>query len=167
MHSPPPSAPDRSRRRLTLGASAALAGLAAPAWAVSRGLVPMTDGPFYPPRAWREQWTDWDADLSRVQRGGRVLEARGEHLGLELRLVDARGRALDATEVEIWQCDTMAVYHHPGVRVADGQRDAGFQGFGSASSDADGLGALSHHPASDLPWAHAAHPHQAAPGRVR
>ncbi len=98
----------------------------------------MTDGPFYPPRAWREQWTDWDADLSRVQRGGQVLQARGEHLGLELRLVDTKGRALDATEVEIWQCDAMAVYHHPGVRVADGQRDAGFQGFGSARSDADG-----------------------------
>jgi protocatechuate 3,4-dioxygenase, beta subunit len=77
------------RRRVTLGTMAALSMLAAPALAGSRRTVAeMTDGPFYPPRAWREQWADRDADLSRVQRDGRTLVARGEHLGLELRLAD-------------------------------------------------------------------------------
>ena len=75
----------------------------------------MTDGPFYPPRAWREQWSDWDADLSRVQRDGRTLVARGEHLGLALQLADTQGRIIDGAEVEIWQCDVLAAYRHPGV----------------------------------------------------
>ena len=45
-----------------------------------RAIARMTDGPFYPPRSWRERWSDWDADLTRVQRGARVLQARGELL---------------------------------------------------------------------------------------
>ena len=98
----------------------------------------MTDGPFYPPRAWREQWTDWDADLSRVQRDGRTLVARGEHLGLELQLADANGRVVDGAEVEIWQCDVLAAYRHPGVRLVAGQYDEGFQGFGASRSERDG-----------------------------
>jgi len=127
------------RRRFALGAGAALSTLAWPALASSRrAIATMTDGPFYPPRAWREQWADWDADLSRVQRDGRTLVARGEHLGLELQLVDVNGRAIDGAEVEIWQCDAMAVYRHPGVRVVEGQFDPGFQGFGATRSTADG-----------------------------
>ena len=52
--------------------------------------------------------------------------------------MDGKGRRLDGAEVEVWQCDAMAVYHQPNVRVADGRRDPGFQGFGAARSDADG-----------------------------
>jgi protocatechuate 3,4-dioxygenase beta subunit len=98
----------------------------------------MTDGPFYPPRTWREQWSDWDADLSRVQRGSQVLVARGEHLGLALQVADLNGRSIDGAEVEIWQCDVLAAYRHPGVTPAAGQWDEGFQGFGSSRSDARG-----------------------------
>jgi protocatechuate 3,4-dioxygenase beta subunit len=98
----------------------------------------MTDGPFYPPRAWREQWADWDADLSRVQRDGRTLTARGEHMGLALQLADINGRVIDGAEVEIWQCDVLAAYRHPGVRQAAGQYDEAFQGFGAARSGGDG-----------------------------
>jgi hypothetical protein len=35
----------------------------------------MTEGPFYPQPAWRARGPfagDWDADLTRVTRGGRV-----------------------------------------------------------------------------------------------
>ena len=125
------------RRRFTLGAGAAL--LAWPALASSRrSLAAMTDGPFYPPRAWREQWSDWDADLSRVQRGGRTLIAKGEHLGLELRLVDTQGRVIDGAEVEIWQCDVLAAYRHPRVRQVAGSYDEAFQGFGASRSGRDG-----------------------------
>ncbi|MEO7853250.1 MAG: intradiol ring-cleavage dioxygenase [Rubrivivax sp.] len=125
------------RRQLLLGAGAAV--LALPAWtATGRTLAPMTDGPFYPPRAWREQWSDWDADLSRVQRDGRVLLARGETLGLELLLADTRGQRIDGAEVEIWQCDALQAYRHPGVAPVAGSYDAGFQGFGSSRSDTQG-----------------------------
>jgi len=128
-----------ARRRFASAAAAAFACLAMPALAGSqRAMARMTDGPFYPPRAWREQWTDWDADLSRVQRDTGVLSARGEHLGLELQLVDTKGRAVDGVEFEIWQCDALAAYHHPGVRLAAGQYDAGFQGFGASRSDREG-----------------------------
>ena len=133
------STPKPGRRRFTLGVGAALSVVAWPALASSRrSVAAMTDGPFYPPRAWREQWSDWDADLSRVQRDGRTLSARGEHLGLELRLADVNGRAIDGAEVEIWQCDALAVYRHPRVRRVAGQYDEGFQGFGATRSGADG-----------------------------
>jgi protocatechuate 3,4-dioxygenase beta subunit len=134
MQSRPVSSP--SRRRLALAGAAMLA---CPAMASSRRVVaPMTDGPFYPPRAWREQWSDWDADLSRVQRDGRTAVARGEHLGLELQLEDTNGRAIDGAEVEIWQCDVFATYRHPGVRLTTGQYDEDFQGFGTSRADRDG-----------------------------
>ncbi|MDP1532069.1 MAG: intradiol ring-cleavage dioxygenase [Rubrivivax sp.] len=126
-----------THRRQLLAAAAAL--VAAPALASSRRmLAPMTDGPFYPPRAWRERWADWDADLSRVERDGRVLHARGEHLGLEAVVVDTRNRVIDGAEVEIWQCDALAAYRHPGVSQQPGRFDDGFQGFGAARSDRQG-----------------------------
>jgi protocatechuate 3,4-dioxygenase beta subunit len=125
------------RRQLLLGAGAA--ALALPTWAASRRTAAsMTDGPFYPPRAWREQWSDWDADLARVQHDGRVLQARGELLGLELQLADTGGRRIDGAEVEIWQCDVLQAYRHPGVAAAPGSFDAGFQGFGASRTDAQG-----------------------------
>ncbi|MBA4175776.1 MAG: intradiol ring-cleavage dioxygenase [Leptothrix sp. (in: Bacteria)] len=123
---------------MLLGAAAMLA---APARA-RRAMASMTDGPFYPPRAWREAWPDQDADLSRVRTGGRVLQARGEHLGLEIALVDTDGRAIDGADVEIWQCDALAAYRHPGVPAAGGRFDPGFQGFGATRSSAQGLARL-------------------------
>ncbi len=125
------------RRLLLLGAAATLA---APVLASSRrALVTMTDGPFYPPRAWRAAWPDQDADLSRVQRGDRVLQARGEHLGLELLLADTNGRVIDGADVEIWQCDALAAYRHPRIPAPPGSFDEGFQGFGATRSGAKGI----------------------------
>jgi protocatechuate 3,4-dioxygenase beta subunit len=131
----------QSRRRLALALASAAVGAAMPALANSRraALPSMTDGPFYPPRAWRSQRSDWDADLTRIARpGAPPLVARGEHLGLSLRVVDTDDRLVDDAEVEIWQCDALATYHHPGVRSAPDRIDAGFQGFGAARSDARG-----------------------------
>ncbi len=128
------------------GTAAAAAAVAAPALASSRReravLAPMTDGPFYPPRAWRERWPDWDADLTRVQRDGVTAPARGEHLGLEAVVVDARDRLIDGAEIEIWQCDALQAYHHPGVAPEPGRFDPGFAGFGATRSDARGQARL-------------------------
>ena len=163
-----PSNPAPARRQLVIGGAATLLSLlAAPALASSRRTVaPMTDGPFYPARAWREQWQDWDADLSRVQRGGRVLEARGEHLGLELRLADTDGRAIDGAEAEIWECAVLAAYRHPRVPQTAGSFDEGFQGFGASRSAGDGT--VRFRSIRPVPTrAHAAHPHQAAACELR
>lgn len=141
--SPPRTA---ARRRLLVASAAALA-LPALNVLASRpaAMAPMTDGPFYPSPSWRSRGPltgDWDADLTRVQRGGRVLVARGEHLGLELLVADADGRSIDGVAVEIWQCDALAQYRHPRVALQDGAWDDGFQGFGEARSGRDGRLAL-------------------------
>lgn len=126
--------------KLTGPLAAAAALMSAPALASSRrALAPMTEGPFYPPRAWRERWEDWDADLTRVQQGGQVLQAQGEVLGLQAVVADSQGRLVDGAEVEIWQCDSFAHYRHPRVPVVAGRHDPGFQGLGSSRSDAQGV----------------------------
>jgi len=135
-----------SRRSLVLAAAAT--GLAGTGLATfgqhgtGRAPLPsMTDGPFYPPRRWRERQSnagDWDADLTRVRRGAHTLEARGEHLALLASVVDTGGRPVDGAEVEIWQCDALAAYHHPHTRAAVDTIDPGFQGFGAAVSDRQG-----------------------------
>ncbi|MBL8316763.1 MAG: intradiol ring-cleavage dioxygenase [Burkholderiaceae bacterium] len=128
-----------TRRVAIAGLTAVAAALALPALASSRrALARMTDGPFYPPRKWREAWPDQDADLSRVQRGERVLTAQGEHLGLEGSVVDTQGRAIDGAEVEIWQCDAFAHYRHPNTEPTNDRVDEGFQGFGATRSAAAG-----------------------------
>jgi protocatechuate 3,4-dioxygenase beta subunit len=132
--------PARTRRRLLL------AGLTLPGWVgaaeLQRVLAPMTDGPFYPPGGWRARNPlndgDWDADLTQVRRSGHTVTARGEHLALALRVIDRQGRAIDRAEVEIWQCDALAQYRHPGVAAEPGRFDPGFQGFGAARSGSDG-----------------------------
>ncbi|GAP35059.1 dioxygenase family protein [Piscinibacter sakaiensis] len=129
-------APQRRRLLLGAGAGAGAALLALPRPLRAAGLPPMTEGPFYPSVAWRARALDWDADLTRVERGGRVLQAQGEALDLGGRIVDARGRAVDGAAVEIWQCDVHGSYRHPdgaGERI-----DEGFQGFGATRSDAAG-----------------------------
>lgn len=136
---PPDSVLHPARRRLLI---AGLGGLALPTTAAAadsrRVLAPMTEGPFYPPARWRGRDDDWDADLTRVRRNGQGQAARGEHLDLRLAVVDTRGRAIDGTEVEIWQCDALAAYRHPSVAAEPGRFDPGFQGFGAARSAADG-----------------------------
>jgi protocatechuate 3,4-dioxygenase beta subunit len=130
------------RKLLTATVSGACASLALPALASSRrALAAMTDGPFYPPSRWRESGPlkgDWDADLTRVERAGRVQTARGEHLGLLLRLADTKDRVVDNAQIEVWQCDVQAQYRHPSVDLSDGAYDPGFQGFGAARSGSDG-----------------------------
>lgn len=127
-------------RRDLLGAAIGTAAwLAAPALASPRrALAAMTEGPFYPPRAWREHWPDRDADLTRIGRGDGVRLAQGEHLGLAGLVVDSDGRVIDGAEVEIWQCDALRHYRHPSTEPAAGPLDEAFQGFGRTLSAAGG-----------------------------
>lgn len=109
-----------------------------PAWAAARrALVEMTDGPFYPPPAYRVQRVDWDADLTTVQSAsGAPARARGDYLDLYGSVVDGDGTSVDRCVVEIWQCDAEGSYRHP--RGGGARIDPGFQGFGSTVSDARG-----------------------------
>jgi protocatechuate 3,4-dioxygenase beta subunit len=140
-----------SRRQLLRSATAGTAWLALPALASSRrAIAPMTDGPFYPPRAWRERWSDWDADLTRVEQAGATRVAKGEHLGLEGRVIDTAGRAIDGATVEIWQCDALRHYRHPSTEPTMDPVDDAFQGFGSTQSGA--LGAFRFRTIKPVPY---------------
>jgi len=127
------------RRVLRCVAAGAAVALAAPALASSRrALAGMTDGPFYPPRSWRERWSDWDADLTRVPHAGSNRVAQGEHLGLEGRVIDVDERVIDGATVEIWQCDAVGHYRHPSTEPTTERVDEAFQGFGATRSEAQG-----------------------------
>lgn len=139
MHPKPPHR--LTRRRVLRGAGAAIAVLGFPAIAASRDALPrMTDGPFYPPLAYRARAIDWDANLTIVRArdpdGQPRAPAAGEHLDLYGTVQDSASRPVDAAALEIWQCDAYGSYRHP--RGAADRVDAGFQGFGSTRSDARG-----------------------------
>ncbi len=119
------------------GTAAASVALPSRAQSVRLKLPPVTEGPFYPPLRWRAQHSDWDADLTQVRLKGQTLVAQGEHMGLDLRVVDAQGQPVDRLEFEIWQCDVNSVYRHPSERNED-RMDKGFQGFGLALTNAQG-----------------------------
>ena len=130
--------PGARRRHLLFALASGAVGLGAPRVARATGLPPMTEGPFYPPADWRARQLDWDADLTRVDRAGAGTPARasGEWLDVGGQVVDARGRAGDRAEVEIWQCDIFGSYRHP--RGAGSRVDDAFQGYGATRSDAQG-----------------------------
>jgi protocatechuate 3,4-dioxygenase beta subunit len=139
----PPPVPTR-RRLIHYALGMTAAALASPPLAARAATVlpSIAEGPFYPTPAWRERGPfagDWDADLTRVKRAGRERLAEGEHLGLELRLVDAAGRVLDGAIVEIWQCDSWGRYRHPRDGADPTDVDEGFQGYGQARVGADGV----------------------------
>ena len=128
-----------NRRRMLHWAMTAAATVAMPVLASSRrAIARMTDGPFYPPRSWRERWSDWDADLTRVQHAASGLVAQGEHLGLEGRVLDTAERAIDGATIAIWQCDAVGHYRHPSTEPTVDAVDEAFQGFGATRSEAQG-----------------------------
>jgi protocatechuate 3,4-dioxygenase beta subunit len=120
-------------RRLLLGSAAALGAAAAiPVFAQTR-LVPTppsTEGPFYP------QSFPLDADADLAQVAGRAGRARGQVVYLAGKLVTPDGRPIGGAQVEIWQCDAGGVYHHVGS--ASRGADPNFQGYGKATTAADG-----------------------------
>jgi protocatechuate 3,4-dioxygenase beta subunit len=114
---------------MNAGLAAVTPLIATPALADDRPPTPrMTEGPFYPNSFPR----DMDADLTRVE--GRAAAAQGTLLEVSGRVVDRAGKPRAGARVEIWQCDATGSYHHVGGSVGD----ENFQGFGFASTDAQG-----------------------------
>lgn len=127
-------------RRLGPGRRRALRALAASvlvpsmfARAQTAGLAPtpsQPEGPFYP----TSFPTDRDADLTQI--AGRAAKALGTPLYFAGRVLARDGRPLAGAAVELWQCDVHGRYHHAGD---DGvPRDDNFQGYGVATTDAEG-----------------------------
>lgn len=122
----------RLARRTFLGTSAGLMSIGTlPACAAGLPITPaQAEGPFYP----LELPLDHDNDLVQVE--GRTEPAAGAVLNLGGRVLGADGRPAPGLRVEIWQCDALGVYHHPGDRR--GPADPNFQGFGHTIADNQG-----------------------------
>ncbi len=129
-----------SRHRFASGRRLALQGLVALALS-PRGLASaqpvalaptpaQPEGPFYP----KTFPADRDADLTQV--AGRAGTAQGTLLYFSGRVLGRDGRPMAGTVVELWQCDTYGRYHHAGDDGAP--RDDNFQGYGAATTDAQG-----------------------------
>ena len=120
------------RRTLRLLAGAGLLSIA-PAGAQPVALIPtpsQPEGPFYP----KTLPADRDSDLTQIV--GRASRARGTPLYLSGRTLARDRRPLEHATVELWQCDVHGRYHHAGD---DGlPRDDNFQGYGAATTDAEG-----------------------------
>lgn len=110
-------------RTLVSGALAATELIATPA---------QTEGPFYP--------TDWggDADNDLVRVGGEAAQAQGQITHILGRVLDTSGNPILGAAIEIWQCDSTGIYRHPRDTHGFGNRDAGFQGRGRATTDPRG-----------------------------
>jgi protocatechuate 3,4-dioxygenase beta subunit len=66
---------------------------------------------------------------------GREDFASGQVSYITGRVTDRAGQRIDGARVEIWQCDSKGVYHHPRHR---GSPDEDFQGFGALATNRDG-----------------------------
>lgn len=121
-----------SRRHAIVGAGAVV-GFSATAGA--QRLVPTSSqdlGPFYP----LVRPVDHDADLTRIK--GRNGVAAGQPMHLIGRVVDARGNPVRGAMVDLWQCNAVGRYAHPGDRANPAALDPNFQGFARLASDRDG-----------------------------
>ncbi len=129
--------PERTPRRLGALSLTALLVVGTAASTVSQSDDPLVltpaqaEGPYYPV----EIPADHDADLTVIE--GAEASAAGETLVLEGTLLRADGSPIEAAVVEIWQTDAFGVYLHPDDPGFSG-RDSAFQGFGSATTDAEG-----------------------------
>ena len=120
-----------SRRHVLVGA-AAVTGVSA---AQAPKLIATSSqdmGPFYP----LQRPADHDADLTRVK--GRSGTATGQPIRMQCRIVDARGNPLRGARIDLWQCNAVGRYAHPGDRANPAALDPDFQGFARLVSDRNG-----------------------------
>ena len=122
---------DANRRRALVLIGASLVLPATPVLAADHRPTPrMTEGPFYPTSFPK----DVDADLTRI--AGKPGVAAGTILDASGRIMDRTGKPLAHAKLELWQCDNQGHYHHVGDAQPAG--DEHFQGFGVATTDAEG-----------------------------
>ncbi|MEO8676940.1 MAG: intradiol ring-cleavage dioxygenase [Casimicrobiaceae bacterium] len=122
-----------ARRRALAVLGCVLCGTVTSAPRAQKSLRPtpsQTEGPFYP----RTIPADRDADLTQV--AGQGTPAQGTRLYFAGRVVTRDGIAHAGATIELWQCDVFGRYHHAGDEGSP--RDDGFQGYGVATTDADG-----------------------------
>ena len=91
-----------------------------------------TEGPFYP-----VEWAG-DADNDLVQVTGEDRSALGTVTHISGRVSDVLGVGIAGASVEIWQCDSKGVYHHPRDLGWFRKIDQTFQGRGRCATDAKG-----------------------------
>jgi protocatechuate 3,4-dioxygenase alpha subunit len=75
----------------------------------------------------------------------------GERIELVLRLHDVEGAVIPDGLLEIWQANSHGRYNHPDDR-RNLPLDAGFEGFGRASTDLDGCSHFSTVKPGRVPW---------------
>jgi protocatechuate 3,4-dioxygenase, beta subunit len=122
-----------ARRRALAFLGFAIAGatvLPLHAQTVLRPTPAQTEGPFYP----RSLPADRDSDLTQI--AGREAPAQGVRLYFTGRVLARDGTPQSGAGVELWQCDVYGRYHHAGDEGSP--RDDGFQGYGVATTDAEG-----------------------------
>jgi len=88
------------------------------------------EGPFYP----KVFPADRDSDLTQI--AGHKSRASGTPLYFTGRVLVRDSRPLANATLELWQCDVHGRYHHAGDEGVP--RDDNFQGYGIATTDADG-----------------------------
>jgi protocatechuate 3,4-dioxygenase beta subunit len=120
-----------NRRHLIVGA-AAVAGVSAARAQTLTATSAQDLGPFYP----MLRPADHDADLTRVK--GRKGTAAGQPLQIMGRIVDLHGNPIRNAQVDLWQCNAVGRYAHPGDRANPAALDPNFQGFARLASDRDG-----------------------------
>lgn len=77
--------------------------------------------------------------LTYDENGGRLAtpQAKGEHIRLAIRILDAEGTGVPDALVEIWQADANGKYNHPGD-PQDRVPDPELRGHGRLGSDNNG-----------------------------
>ena len=108
---------------------------------MSRGVTPsQTVGPFY----WGTLVSTCCCDLAPPG-------VAGERIDLVLQLHDGNGAVVPDGVLEIWQANSHGRYNHPEDR-RNLPLDAGFEGFGRASTDRDGCARFLTVRPGRVPW---------------
>ncbi|MDP3676377.1 MAG: protocatechuate 3,4-dioxygenase [Novosphingobium sp.] len=114
-----------SRRAFAGSALATAALVAAKGVQAASKLSPtpsQTEGPFYPHQRLAEE----DADLTWIK--GHKRRAQGKVIQVTGRVFDRYGNPVRGARVELWQCNSLGRYAHPGD-IATVPLDPDFQGY--------------------------------------
>lgn len=110
---------------------------------MSHALTPsQTIGPFY-----------WGTIVNAYHHDLAPTGVAGERIEIVLKLHDVEGAIVPDGLIEIWQANSHGRYNHPDDR-RNLPLDAGFDGFGRASTDVGGCARFSTVKPGRVPWPH-------------